>query len=142
MFLIFLLASVCLTSCQTLTGMGNDLNRLGKSLAAPKPKVAAVSAPVQKKSADPVSKASNTSAVSAIKPTGAAPGSPLQRLHPLISNEGMFSTRETPESISLEDLPEKTDIQEVPQRREPWSGASVDVNGDGIPDVRYRQREQ
>ncbi len=148
-----LVAGLCVPSCQMLHGVGNDLNNFGKSLAVPKRNGAVAPSPIQRKSAAPSPKAHKTRASEA--PAVAAPVRPkenqrsvapvkqLDRLQPELSKEGMFSTRENPEPISLEDLSTKTDIQEVPQRQEPWSGGTaVDINGDGIPDVRYRQREQ
>lgn len=62
-----------------------------------------------------------------------------------VFKSGMFSEGQVPapseDSIALEDLPEKTDIQEVPAEVGAASGGSgVDLDGDGIVDVRYRQR--
>ncbi len=65
----------------------------------------------------------------------------LSDLDPQLVKQGMFSERETNETMVLEDLPSKTDIDAIPATSGNWSDAkTVDVNGDGIPDVRYRQR--
>ena len=117
--------------------MGKDLGNVGKAVLAPPKTAAAVPAPSQPKPA---------AAPEAKVPAGHEHSSAVSNnKDSRVFKAGMFSEGQIPapveDSIALEDLPEKTDIQEVPAYVETAAGGSgVDVDGDGTVDVRYRQR--
>ncbi len=152
---------LALSSCQTVGGVGKDLNNFGKNVFAKKPTTLPAAPKIEApKQAPPLQVEAKKSEPAAPKPKAPAgksflegawenvwkpferkpdsshKPSSLKRLEPQLSHE------ETPQPMSLEDLPDNTDIEAVPSKVEPWEGGStVDLNGDGIPDVRYRQRD-
>ena len=170
-----------MSSCQTVQGMGRDIDNAGKSLFGPKKiaspreiaKPASPPPPVEAVPENARAQALSEAPVPAQRPRGkpifqemwkgisdslkrvplpfkpssrmpAAAHSdqiPLEKLEPKIAKKGMFKKQEEPEDLVLKDLPAKTDIQEIPTGAGAWKEANtVDLDGDGLPDVRYRQR--
>ena len=66
-----------------------------------------------------------------------------KKLRPGLFKKEMLSDSRKQSDMTLEDLPARTDIQEIPATSQSMEGAvPVDINGDGIPDARYRQRNE
>ena len=65
----------------------------------------------------------------------------LNNLQPRVVKKDLLPPEEKSPAIALQDISEKMDIQEVPAVAEnAQSATGVDVDGDGIVDVRYHQR--
>ena len=160
-----------LSSCQTVQGMGKDVANLGKSTKNTQPLPAAVPAAptvVAPPAAKPAPK-KETSAKNMFhgiwegltkplehismpalpwgskKSAQAGPAHPkvsLNDLDPSLVKKQAIKEEAAVDSMVLEDIPARADIQEIPTPpADYWKGAeAVDVNGDGVPDVRYRQR--
>jgi predicted small secreted protein len=113
-----ILAVPLLSSCQTAIGVGRDLDHLGKTVFAPK-----------HREATPVAHSESARTIS------------LERLEPRVFRKGMFTQKKSSQPNASEDFATQAEVEEVLTSDMSSEGSTtVDLDGDGVADVRYRQR--